>query len=279
VSSWPEGREALLTEARIIRRDSNTTTVICDACPEGHVEDVAFIESPPGSPVRAYIHCPEAGRVAVPLDRLKQWVVDFDGLAGAVASGLGLAGEVEEVELARLWSLGTMTIAGRARDVFLARGATWIDAPSVFGPPDRLSASRGALLLVPGQPPADAWAGDPSPAIALKVVARFADRRLAIDRDHFESVLAEAVAEPAHRLTREQIEEPIYSTIDSIRREAAKMDEDDPQRPRTTQPEVARRLDISRSTLQQRLKILHELRASAGLPKVGWEDFLRGQRT
>jgi hypothetical protein len=282
VSSWPEGHEALLTEAGIIHRDNNTTTVTCDACREGHVEDVALIRSPPGSPVRAYIHCPEAGRVAVPLDRLKQWVVDFDGLAGAVARGLHLAGEVEELVRARLWFLGRMTVAGKSRDVFLARGATWIDAPDIFGPRARLSASRGAILLVPGgTPTTDAWADDPPCAIALKLVARFEDRRLAFDRDHVESVLAVAVAvaEPAHRLNREQIEEPIYSKIDEIKREAATMDEDDPRRPRTTQPEVARRLDMSRSTLQQRLKILDELRVSEGLPKLRWEDFLRGQRS
>lgn len=277
VSSWPEGHEALLTEARIIRRDDNTTTVICDACADGHVEDVALIESPPGSPVRAYIHCPEAGRVAVPLERLKQWVVDFDGLAGAVASGLDLAGDVQEVVRARLWSLGKVAVAGRSREVFLARGATWIDAPGMFGPRERLSASKGALLLVPGLPPTDPWASDPPAAIALKVVARFQGRHLTIDRDHLESLPGVGVTAPAHKLTREQIEGSIYSTIAEIKREAAVMDEDDALRPRTTQQEVAGRLGLSRRALQERLKTLGEIRVRSGFPKLRWEDFLRGQ--
>jgi hypothetical protein len=190
VSSWPAGQEGLLCEAGIIRRDDNTTTIICDACHDGHVEEVVLVESPPGSPIRAHIHCPDAGRVAVPLERLKQWAVDFDGLAGAVAKGLDLAGKVEEVAPGRVWSLGKTTIGGRSRDVFLARGSTWIDAPEVFGACERLNASKGALVLVPGEfPPQDAWTGDPPAVVPLKLVARLEDRRLAIDRDHLEGLL------------------------------------------------------------------------------------------
>lgn len=190
VSSWPEGQEALLCGVGMIRRDDNTTTVICDACHEGHVEEVILVESPPGSPIRAHIHCPEAGRVTVPLERLKQWVVDFDGLAGATAKGLDLAGLVEEVALGRLWSLGKTTIGGRSRDVFLARGSTWIDAPGVFGACERLNASRGALVLVPGEmPPQDAWTGDAPDVVPLKLVARLEDARLTFDRDHLEGLL------------------------------------------------------------------------------------------
>lgn len=193
VSSWPEGREALLTEAGIVRRDDNAASVACDACQDGHVEDVVWIESPRGSPGRAYIHCPEAGRVSVPLNRLKQWTVDFEGLAEAVAKGMDLAGEVEEVVQARLWSLGKTTIAGTSRDVFLARGTTWVDASGVFGPCERLNASRGCLMLVPGDmPPNETWGGNPPVVVPLKAVARLGHRRLTLDRHHLESLLAKS---------------------------------------------------------------------------------------
>ena len=89
VSAWPAGHARLLNEAQSIRRDDNTTTVVCDACHEGHIEEVVFIESPPGSPIRAYMHCPAAGRVPVPLERLKQWVVDFLGLAVNCTGNVG----------------------------------------------------------------------------------------------------------------------------------------------------------------------------------------------
>ena len=96
VAAWPEGHADMLAAAGVLRRDDNATSVVCEACPEGHVEKVAFIESPPGSPIRSYIHCPEAGRVNVPMDRLKQWVVDFHGLARAAAKGLDLAGRLKK---------------------------------------------------------------------------------------------------------------------------------------------------------------------------------------
>jgi len=191
VAAWPEGHADMLAAAGVLRRDDNATSVVCEAYPEGHVEEVVFIESPPGSHIRSYIHCPEAGRVNVPMDRLKQWAVDFHGLARAAAIGLDLAGEVEEIMSARLWFLGKTTIGGRSREVFFARGATWIDAPGVFGACERLNSSKGALVLVPGEvPPQDAWTGEPPAVVALKLVARLKEDRLTFDRDHLEGLLA-----------------------------------------------------------------------------------------
>ena len=190
VAAWPEGHAERLTAAGVLRRDDNATTVVCDACHEEHVEEVGLIESPAGSAVRAYIHCPEAGRVRVPMDMLKQWVVDFDGLARAAARGLDLAGEVEEIVRARLWFLGKTRIGGRSRDVFLARGATWIDAPGVHSACERLNASKGALVLVPGEvPPQDVWTGEPPAVVALKLVAGLEEDHLTFDRDHLEGLL------------------------------------------------------------------------------------------
>jgi len=190
VAAWPEGHAEMLAAAGVLRRDDNATTVVCDACHEGHVEEVVLVEKPPGSQIRAYIHCPEAGRVPVPMDMLEQWVVDFHGLARAAATGLDLAGKVEEIVRARLWFLGKTTIGGRSRGVFLARGATWIDAPGVFGACERMNTSKGALVLVPGEvPPRDAWAGEPPAVVALKLVAHLEEDRLMFDRDHLEGLL------------------------------------------------------------------------------------------
>ena len=92
---------------------------------------------------------------------------------------------------ARVWYLGRTTIGGRTRDAFLARGTTWTDAPGVFGQCERLNATTGAVMLVPGDTPPNAvWTGDPPCVVPLKLVARLADRRLAFDRDHLESLLS-----------------------------------------------------------------------------------------
>ncbi len=190
IKAWSDGSSDILVGAGLVRPVGNARCIACDACAEGHVEEITYIESPQGSPVRAYIHCPEHGRIAVPLERLKQWAVNFDGLARAAASGLDLAGKVEEVAPGRIWFLGKTTIAGRSREVFLARGMTWIDAPSVFSQCERLNAFRGALVLVPGDiPPEDTWTGAPPSVVAIKLVVRLEDQRLVFNRDHLEALL------------------------------------------------------------------------------------------
>lgn len=99
-------------------------------------------------------------------------------------------GRSKEIVRARLWFLGKTTIGGRSRDVFLARGATWIDAPDVFGACERLNTSKGALVLVPGEvPPQDVWTGEPPAVVALKLVACLEEDRLTFDRDHLEGLL------------------------------------------------------------------------------------------
>lgn len=110
----------------------------------------------------------------------------------AIASGLDLGGQVEDVIPGRLWSLGKSTIGRRSRDIFLARGATWLDAPDVFGACQRLNASRGALILVPGgMPSPDSRAGEQPTVVLLKLVASLDGEHLVIDRDHLEGLLTE----------------------------------------------------------------------------------------
>jgi len=172
VAAWDDGLIERFTDAGLVRQVENATSVVCDACSEGHIEDVTFIESPRRSPVRAYIYCPEHGRVRVPLDRLVQWEVDFGGIANATARALELAGDIEEVVPGRVWFLGKATVAGLSRELFLARGLTWQDAAEVLGKSTHLNAAKSALVLVAGEvPPEDIWNGDAPPVVALKTVA------------------------------------------------------------------------------------------------------------
>lgn len=193
IMRWPEGAERQLQNAGIIRRDDNVTSVVCDACDEGHVEEVVTIVHPAGSTPRAYMHCPEAGPVRVPLERLTQWAVDFAMLADAVASALDLAGELEEVVSGRIWYLGKTTIAGRSREVFLARGLMWMDAADTVARCEKLNAIRASVVFVPGaEPPEGVWRGDLPSIVSLKTVAGLGGNgRLELDRNHLESILSE----------------------------------------------------------------------------------------
>jgi len=186
-----DGVAKRLTGFGLIRQAENAGSVVCDACAGGHVEEVTLIKSPRGTPVRAHIHCPEHGRVRVKLERLKQWEVDFTGLAGAVARALELAGDVEELVLGRIWFLGKATIAAKSRELFLARGLMWQDARDVLGASVRLNAAKSAIVFAAGEvPPEEIWNGDAPPVVALKTVAAFGKDGLTVDRGHLEALLS-----------------------------------------------------------------------------------------
>ena len=192
VMAWDDGVIDQFTAAGLVSRVENARCIQCDACAEHHDEEITYIKSPKGSETRAYIDCLEHGRVVVKLERLREWAVDFGGLSRVAATGLDLAGDIEEVTSERLWYLGKRTIGGRSRDIFLARGTTWMDAPSVFGSCARLNAAKGALLFVPGvMPPEEVWTGDPPRVIPLRLVARLEGRSIVFDQDHIESLLTQ----------------------------------------------------------------------------------------
>jgi len=93
VAAWPDGLLDQLLEDGVLKATGNAASVTCDACGQDHVETVECIESPPGTGLRAYIPCPENGRVRVSLARLRCWIVNkekippsVDTLAGAPAA-------------------------------------------------------------------------------------------------------------------------------------------------------------------------------------------------
>lgn len=191
VATWPYGAAERLTACGLVREVENATSVVCDACADRHVEEVVLIKSARASSPRFYIHCPENGRVLVPNDRLRQWEIDFTGLAGAVARSMDLAGKTEEVVPGRIWSLGKTTLAAQSRELFLARGLTWEDAREIHGKSTRLHAARSALVFVAGEVPPNAiWNGDAPPVVAVKTVAGINATGLTVDRIHLESLLS-----------------------------------------------------------------------------------------
>jgi hypothetical protein len=76
VALWPAGVFDELVAQGLLIPAETATHATCNACSEDHDGEVIFVESPPGSGKRAYIMCPEAGRVRIELDRLRQWAVD-----------------------------------------------------------------------------------------------------------------------------------------------------------------------------------------------------------
>jgi hypothetical protein len=74
-AEWPEGAFDALVRDGILQEIQPAMTVECDACFERHVEVVEYVEGPPGSAPRAYIVCPDSGRVKVDTQRMRRWEI------------------------------------------------------------------------------------------------------------------------------------------------------------------------------------------------------------
>ncbi len=110
ISEWPEAGRGVLLTAGILRPAQPVTSIVCDACYDGHIEVPEVIELP-GAPPRAYIPCPSYGRAAVDLARLKRWHCDAEAIALSLSRLLQASDGA--AELAGVgWRLGPVGIAG-----------------------------------------------------------------------------------------------------------------------------------------------------------------------
>lgn len=186
---WSAAAIDRLTAVGLIQKIESAEAVTCDTCGLGHVEDVLFVKSPEGSSLRAYISCPDNGRVWVPLDRLRQWKVNFDGIASALAAAFNCT-TPEEIVPSRIWFVGKTKLAGRSREIFLACGLGWPDHASILQQASRLKTSGASVILVPGAfPPAAIWIDATPPVIPLGTIFSLHPSGLAIDKAHMESML------------------------------------------------------------------------------------------
>lgn len=188
-----EGVLDRLVATGLVRETGAAASVVCDACDLGHVEDVVFVDTPADAGVRAYIRCPENGRVRVPIDRLRQWEVDLSGIARAVARALAggsAAPGIAEIAPSRIWFLGKAHLAGRSRELFLARGIHLHDGAEALKKASRLRASRTAVVFVPdAAPPPEIWGPAQPPVISLSTMLSLQPSGLVVDQAHVEAVL------------------------------------------------------------------------------------------
>lgn len=190
VSQWPASCLERLLAARLLREAANAEYVDCNACAQGHREKVQYIESPPGSGFRAYIVCPENGRVWVPPYRLRQWEIDLASLARALAEALPAAAGVHELATDRVWLLGKTTIGGQAKEAFLVRGARWADFQAVLAGARRFKEATQPVVLVADVVPSQkVWGGDAPAIFVLRELARLEGSSLVVDRVQMDRVL------------------------------------------------------------------------------------------
>jgi len=186
VSPWPAGALEALVQNGFLSPTTPGTSVLCDACLEDHWQQVEFAESPAGAP-RAYIVCPEAGRVAVDIVRLRRWRVDVARLAGVLAQLLGCTEAPEELVASRLWRLGRTKLAGESRDAFLVRGLTWPNAAERLRLEKWLRRGVPSLLLALIETIVDLPMG--ISVVPLTRALSLADNRLSLELPYIEALL------------------------------------------------------------------------------------------
>jgi hypothetical protein len=156
--------------------------VSCDGCSDEHVEDVILVEEPPRSPVRAYVLCPEAGRVRVSLRRLRLYAIDLGTLARLTAAALGIRSDPREVVAGRSWRVGATSLGDTTWGVYVA--ATAADAANGG------EIGAGSLVLTVGTARVEGMRGDVR-VVALADVAR-TDRRIEVDRALLDGLMRNA---------------------------------------------------------------------------------------
>ena len=139
--------------------------------------------------VKACFGCDTEGVIDIELDRLRQWRIDADRVAGLVAGSLDLSSPIEVLLRERLWRIGRRRMGGRYRDIFFGVGAGLPVAE--MSAAIRSSIGPGsALLLTVGTD------GNPEgiPAgqhrLDLASVSRVEGGRVVIDLDYVEERLA-----------------------------------------------------------------------------------------
>lgn len=149
VMEWPEDALELFLGLKMLRPASPASTMNCSDCERECVGIPALVVELPNGKRKAYLLCPEYGRIEIPFERLNRWQVDLEGLARWLAGELATNSGPEEILPRRLWLIGRPEV-GRARtDVILARGLGWPDCDRLWRAARNRKRSQTAVMLVP----------------------------------------------------------------------------------------------------------------------------------
>ena len=193
--AWPDDALQRLRAAGFVAPAENARRVVCPGCTDGHMEDVVAMRQRDGS-CRFYVYCPEVLRAEVSINDLRQWTIDLEAIAVAVAKSMSLQGKCLALVAGRLWRLGRADWRDNTREVLFARGLAWHDASSVVA---RINRSRDPIVLVPYDANLAApWGARRPVIVGLDRIATITAGRLAVDTDELAAIVFDADAEDVH---------------------------------------------------------------------------------
>ena len=114
VRRWDKNQWQEVLALGLLRETELATAVVCDQCGDAHWAEVYWVT--PG--VKACFGCDAEGVIDIELDRLRQWRIDADRVAGLVAGSLEVSSPIEILLRERLWRVGRRRLGGRYRDIF-----------------------------------------------------------------------------------------------------------------------------------------------------------------
>lgn len=187
VSEWPSGAAAKLIRIQLLEEIEPAKDVLCLECDEGCWIEPRIQDDPhTGKPVGVYFcrRNEDVGRFYVDLSRRARWRFDLTGLAAVVSKATGAVGRVASLVDGRLAFLGTATVDGKTRELFLVRGVAWPDASQAFGNCSRLKmASHPVMLTLATMPGEPLWDGCELAARPLVEIINFEKGRMKIRLD------------------------------------------------------------------------------------------------
>jgi len=196
---WPAAEREAVFQLGILRQIEDAEFVTCDACGDPHDEEVIFDLGP-----EPRTWCPEVGLVPVPIERLRQWEVDFDGAARLLARALELSGNVQAITPGRIWLLGRRQVADRVAEFFLVQGVAWPDSAELLRGAPRLQNSPAPIILCSHRLPEDAeWQQNGRALFRLTELTGLGDSGLVIELEAFGDLYRQIAA---------RVEEPLTPT-------------------------------------------------------------------
>ena len=188
---WTPQEEFERFRARgFLREAAMATRAVCDACDDGHAEEVVWIRNAQTGLLAPFLPCPEVGGAPVNPERLRRWAIDLDLTAGELRDRLGLVGHLAPLLPGRVWSLGRRHLAGRFRDFFFICGATWPDTHTLWDRCRHIEDAPSPVILVPTRPPSgQSWRAKGAPVFRLAHVGGFTEFGLTLDLAYIEDAI------------------------------------------------------------------------------------------
>lgn len=194
----PPGQFELLCNLGLLKETDRATWARCEACGDGHVENVVWVQNATTGRSAPFVPCPENGGAAVSIERLRRWAIDLDATAQAIRHALGLIGNDSVLLPGRVWFLGRRHVAGRFRDFFFVVGGAREDAHTLWDRCRQIEDAPSPVILVPRQTPSERKA----PTFRLADLAFITDDQIAFDLDYLGDVLPrDGNATPAKTVT------------------------------------------------------------------------------